>query len=226
MQVVFLALALLLQQACVKSQNRTDKSYMNKNQMNHSEIVQKIEEANRLLADKITKREASLEEREAPFLKNGTIYRVTEFNPTRPIIHYIAFVSNEKIIALEGDAQSFYSFVRESGLVLDKADEWIEYVKAYLEIVHAGSKRLQILNHVDEIKERPNLTEEERRIFAEVKEKYRSLVKPPSCALPNCTLFAIKGQSLVEFKLKISNNGQITVEEKILEKELLIPYTI
>ncbi|MCS6874273.1 MAG: hypothetical protein N2Z23_08245 [Pyrinomonadaceae bacterium] len=226
MQIAVLTLILLLQQVCAKSQNHTDNSNMERNQMNQNEIVERIKEADELLADKITRREATLEKRETPFLKNGTIYRIAEFNPTRPIIHHIVFFNDRKVVILEGDEQSFYSSVREAGLVLDKANERVEYVKAYLEIVYASGKRLQILNDIDEITERPNLTEEKRKIFAEVKEKYRSLVKPPSCSLTNCILFAVKGQSLVKFDLKISGDGEIKVEEEVLEKELLIPYTI
>lgn len=216
-----LVLALILLQTCVK--NEIQNKNTERKQMN-DEILEKIKRIDETLANKVQSRKARIEKIDTPFLNDGNIYQISEFTPTRPVVYYLG-LSKKQEAFLNQNAESFYSFVKDAGINIDKKELRIEYVKTYLRVVYVPNQRLQILENIDEVKERPNLPEEKRKAFAEFKEKYSSIVKRPECSLTNCILFAIKGQDLVRFDVKLDQE-KVEINEEVLEKQLLIPYAI
>lgn len=160
-----------------------------------------------------------------PTLPLGAVYRVSKFAPTRMIIHYVGVVSQGDAIVLTGDADAFARFASKSGVSLTRSEDKLEYGRAYLTIAN-GSKRLQILNSIDDIKPRPGLNEAQTAQFQQFVAKYSSRIEAPSCIGSSCNYYVIQGQDLVLASLTIDADGTVRPDGSILESNLLIPYAM
>jgi len=179
--------------------------------------------------------DASLLERETteldvldtPFLGKGKIYKITAFAPTRPIIIYVGIDGEENAYHLNGNADKFLEFVSKSSLRIDTRHFKVEYAKVYLRVVYSPVKRLVILETIEDLKERPSLSEKEKRKFTEFQRKFKEVIKAPECVDKKCLFFVVKGQELFELELLIHEDGKIqVVKETLLESDLLIPYAL
>lgn len=157
---------------------------------------------------------------------SGTIYKVSKFAPTRMIIQYIGMPSANEAIILTADRAAFQRFAEASRALLARSEDRVAYGKAFLQIAVAGSKRFILLDSVNEVKPRPNLNEEQTKAFGEFVNKYSSIIKPATCSGEQCKFYAIFGQDLVSFDLGIASNGKVTLEENVVERNLLIPYAM
>lgn len=157
---------------------------------------------------------------------NGSIYRISKFAPTRMLINYIGVVDGKEAIVLTGNADSFVRFAHEARAMLGRSEERIEYGRAYLLIAVAGSKRLQILDSINSVKPRPMLNEQQTETFRRFQEQYEGIVKPPSCAGDHCTFYVVSGQDLALVDLTISATGEVKMDKRVLEPDLLIPYAM
>ncbi len=174
---------------------------------------------------KIIRDPASKIEPFGPSLSLGAVYRVSKFAPTRMIVHYIGVVSQGDAIVLTGDAKKYAEFAERCGISVNRSEDKLEYGRAYLTI-SAGSKRLQILNSVEDIRPRPGLNESQNVQFQELVAKYSSKITAPSCNGTACFFYAISGQDLVLIQLSVESNGPIRPDISVFEADLLIPYAI
>ncbi|GIU82511.1 MAG: hypothetical protein D6687_12370 [Acidobacteria bacterium] len=174
----------------------------------------------------LQKGDVKLDSLNTPFLDKGKIYRITRFLPTRPLIIYVGVDGEENTYLLNADAEKFFEFVLKSGLRIDKKELKLEYAKVYLKVVYLPNGRLEIVENVQDLKPRPNLSEEKRREFDEFQERFKTVVKKPECQESRCVLFVVKGQDLVKMELEIAGDGKVNVKETVLEKDLLIPYAL
>lgn len=164
---------------------------------------------------------------DTPFLGEGKIYKITAFSPTRPIVLYVGIDREENAYRLNGDIDKFLGFVSRSSLRVDTSHLKVEYAKVYLRVIYSPAKRLVILEKVEDLKERPFLSEEGKRKFTEFQRRFREIIRAPECADKKCLFFVVRGQDLLELELLIQEDGKIqVVRETLLEKNLLIPYAL
>ena len=174
--------------------------------------------------------QAVIDQLSATFLRGGAIYRVEKFAPTRPIMLYIG-CSGEKdnCTVLNADEKAFYELAGRAGLLLDDRARQIAYAEAFLKIVFSPVDRLQILNSIKDLKERPNMEEADKKRYAEILKQYQKIVVAPSATggtASVCTFFAVKNQDLVRLDLTVMPDGKIKTKESVLESNLPIPYAL
>jgi hypothetical protein len=189
-------------------------------------LVEKLLKSGEESTAKLIEKDTKTELLDTSFLTDGKIYRVTKFHLTRPLILYIGVDSKETAYYLNGNKSKFLKFISKSNLKLNKKETIIEYVKLYLKIVISPNKRFEVLESINDLKQRPNLSEENKKKFADFQEKFRSLIKSAECQDKNCVLFAVKNQDLVKLELQIDDSGNVNIKETTLEKNLLIPYAL
>lgn len=193
--------------------------------MDKQQLAKRVEPIDSAVSAIILDEKSQLQQINAPFLKNGVIHKVSKFAPTRRIEIFIGTVEPD-FTSLIGDAKKYFEFIRKSGLI-DSSDELrVAYLVNFLEITNSG-KRLQILNSVDEIKQRPNLNDAQKNQFEEFRKKFSTIIAPPKRADDGSyAVFAIKGQDLVKFNLTIKEDKSVEKKETVLEANLLIPYSL
>lgn len=195
--------------------------------MDKETLAKRVEPVDADVSRMIIDQKSQIKTVDTPFLKEGNIYLVSKFVPTRRIEIYIGVVGADFTQLIGGDEEKFYKFIQKAGLVLTNSELRLEYILNYLEITKSGGKRFQIVESVDEIKERPNLTDEQKQKFAEFQNKYRSIIQPPKqSSMDAFRIFVIKDQDLVEYVITITEDNKIEKKETVLEKDLLIPYAL
>lgn len=189
-------------------------------------LAKRVEPIDPAVSQIISDKTSQIQQLSAPFLKNGVISKVSKFAPTRPIIVYIGTVEPDFTSIISSDPEKYFEFIRRAGLIESNNEARTAYLLNFLEVTNSG-KRLQILNSVDEIKQRPNLNDEQKAQFNEFHEKFRTIITAPKqSADGSYVVFAVKGQDLVQLNLTIKEDKSIERKDTVLEKNLLIPYSL
>lgn len=249
MKILFLGLVLLLMQndcrtAEIKTSENRDNTLISQNQSvikvsptqeekqvsdNREILAKRVEGVDAETAQSIRDPKTEITKISTPFFPGGRILRASSFAPTHPIISYIGIDDKNFTVILNANPEGFFELAEKADAALEKKDMRLAYCKVFLETVLAANKRLQILESVNDIEKRPNLSEEEEKQFEEFKTKYQKIITAPqmSDAVPSkAVFFVVKKQDLVRLDLTVSLNGKIDLQEKVLEKELLIPYSL
>ena len=170
---------------------------------------------------------SKIERVSTPFLKNGRIYKVSKFAPTRPVIIFLGVDDKELAVKLNANEAGYFELADKGGLNIANGDARIAYVLVFLETVIKKNGRLQVLDNIGQIKPRPNLDAEKQKEFAAFTAKFESIVKPPkSVEGGTVELYVVKDQDLVKMSATVSVGGKIDIKETVLEKDLLIPYAM
>ena len=194
--------------------------------MDKETLAKRVEPLDQTVSQIIRAENATIQEVAAPFLREGKIYKISKFAPTRPIIIFVGVVGDDSTYLI-GDAKKYFEFVKKSGIALNSDELRKDYLLNFLEVTEAENERLQILESVADIKPRPNLNDDQKRQFAEFQEKYKSIIQPLKQGEEKTyKMYAIKEQNLVQMDLTIKEDDTIEVRETVLESNLLIPYAI
>lgn len=162
-----------------------------------------------------------------PFLKNGRIYKVSRFAPTRPINIFVGVDDKDLAIKLNANEVGYFELADKAGLNISNGESRIAYVLVFLETVVKKNNRLEVIDSIGQVKERPNLDAEKQKEFQAFVKQFESIVKPPKSIESGIVeLYAVKGQDLVKMSASVSVGGKIDIKETILEKDLLIPYAM
>lgn len=171
--------------------------------------------------------ESTIERISTPFLKNGRIYKVSKFAPTRPINLFVGLDDKDFAVKLNANESGYFELADKAGLNMTNAENRIAYVLVFLKTVVKKNRRLEVLDSVSQIKERPNLDAEKQKEFQAFIMQFESVVKPPKSIDGGIVeLFAVKDQDLVKMSAAVSVGGKIEIKETVLEKDLLIPYAM
>ena len=192
-------------------------------------LARRVEKIDTNSASVIRSADSKIEQLSTPFFRVGKIYRVSKFLPTRPLVIFIGVDDKDFTVVLNANREGYFELAEKAGLLLERRDVRLDYIRTYLETVESKDKRLQILQSVSDIKERPNLDEAEQKEFAEFQAKYEKTIQPPQIneSIPyKAIFFVVKGQDLVRLDITLMPDGKITPEETVLEKNLLIPYAL
>lgn len=190
------------------------------------ELAKKVQPVDPNVSTIIRDEGSKIKTLETPFLQNGAVFLVEKFAPTRMIQIYIGVVG-ESAFLIGGNPEKYFEFAEKAKTNLDKSELKIAYLKNFLEVTQAGKGRFKVVESVDEIKERPNLTDKEKQKFAEFKNKFRGIIAPPKdTGNSKFILFAVKKQDLVKLEMSLMPEGKIQIKETVEEKDILIPYAI
>jgi hypothetical protein len=232
--LIYLSLAILFQPNCKKIELNSANlmtptptpKQEKKNVMEKEVLAKKIEAIDENTAKIVGDAQTKIREIPVSFLQNGEIFVAEKFAPSRLIQIYIG-KSDDSVFLIGGDAEKYYEFVEKAKLSLNNSETRIAYLKNFLQITEAGKGRFQIVESVDEIKIRPNLSDENKQKFAQFQEKFKSvIVAPKETSDFKYAVFAIIGQDLVKLNLTIKPDNKIERTDEILEKDLLIPYSL
>lgn len=194
--------------------------------MDKETLVKRVEPLDETASRIIGAESSQIQETDSSFLRDGKIYKVSKFAPTRRIIIYVGIIGTD-YTALIGDEKKYFEFAKKAKVVLANDELRKAYVLNFLEVTKSGGKRLQILESIGDIKARPNLTENQKQAFAEFEKKYESVIKPPKqSGEATYKVFAVYNQNLVQLELTVMPDGRIETKETILERNLPIPYAI
>jgi hypothetical protein len=194
--------------------------------MDKETLAKRVEPLDETVSQIIRAENATIQEVTTPFLRDGKIFKVSKFAPTRPIIIFIGIVGDD-FTYLIGDEKKYFEFVKKSGVTLNSDELRKDYLLNFLEVTKAETERFQILESVADIKPRPNLNDDQKRQFAEFQEKYKSIIQPLKQGEEKTyKIFAVKEQNLIQVDLTIKQDDTIEEHETVLESNLLIPYSI
>lgn len=189
-------------------------------------LAKRVESIDPAVSAIISDKVSQVQQIKTPFLKNGVIHKVSKFAPTRPIVIYVGTIEPDFTSIISAEPEKYFEFIRRSGLVDTSNELRISYLLNFLDVTNSG-KRLQVLNSVDDIKERPNLSDVQKTQFNEFREKFRPVIAAPKqSADGSYIVYAVKGQDLVQLNLTIKEDKSIERKETVLEKNLLIPYSL
>lgn len=191
-------------------------------------LAQLVEPLNKQFAEMIRSDQAKVEQIPTPFLQAGEIHRVTRLLPTRPIVFTVGHAGDFTVL-LAGNPDGYLQLARKAQLRLDTDANRLAYLITFLETTRSFAHRFQILRDASEIKARPGLSEEAAGSFARKMEGYRSAIRPPEITGNGpwkATVFAVRGQGLVQIDLTLSSDGGISTKETVLEENLPIPYAL
>lgn len=232
--LIYLSLAIIFQPSCNKVElNSTNlitpistPKQEKKNVMEKEVLAKNFEAIDENTAKIIRDTQTNIKEIPVSFLQNGEIIVAEKFAPSNLIQIYIG-KSDDDVFLIGGDAEKYYQFIEKAKLSLNNSENRIAYLKNFLQITEAGKGRFQILDSIDEIKMRPNLSDENKQKFAQFQEKFKSvIVAPKETSDFKYAIFAIIGQNLVKLNLSIKPDNKIERTDEILEKDLLIPYSL
>jgi hypothetical protein len=194
--------------------------------MDKETLAKRVEPLDQTVSQIIRAENTTIQEVTAPFLRDGKIYKISKFAPTRPIIIFVGVVGDDSTYLI-GDAKKYFAFVKKSGIALNSDELRKDYILNFLEVTEAENERLQIVDSVADIKPRPNLNDDQKRQFAEFQEKYKSIIQPLKQGEEKTyKIYAIKEQNLIQMDLTIKEDDTIEEHETVLEPNLLIPYAI
>ncbi len=202
----------------------------NKKVSDREKLAEKVEKTDEDTAQIIRDEDTEISLLDTPFLRNARIYRLKEILPTKPVMTYLGCI-NEKdfCVTLNANPKGFFELIEKAGVLLEKQDLRVKYAEVYLETVESKNKRFDILQSVKDIEPRPGLTDEEKQKFEQFQTKYAAVITAPQAtnSFPSTAVFfVVKEQNLVKIELVISPDGKIQMNEIVLEKDLLIPYSL
>ena len=119
--------------------------------------------------------------------------------------------------------EGFFALAQKGGLRLDTPSLRLNYVRIFLDTTRMTSERLEFLKSVDDIQLINMPTDEEKRRYQEIREKYRAVVQPPSITENSpwhAKLYAVKGQDLVVFNADLNEDGRVQAQVTKLESNL------
>lgn len=195
-------------------------------EMDNEKLADILEKTDQRSSQLVRESGSTVETLITPFLRSGAIYQISKFLPTRLRVMFVGCDSVDSCNVLTGNPKAYFEFVEKAGFVGADSDQRLAYAISFLSIAYSPNKRLQILQSVSDLTERPNLKEDDRHRFVEFREKFAPIVKPPGCSDNTCTIFVVKGQELVRLDLEIEYSGRISVKDEVLEKDILIPYAL
>ncbi len=191
------------------------------------ELAKRVSQLDEEVSKIIIEEDSEIQTVDTPFLKQGNIYKVVKFAPTHLIEIYIGVVGEDFTALIGDDEDKYFEFINKAETILQTDQIRISYLVSFLEVTKSQGERFQIINSVSDIKERPNLSEEQKQKFSEFQDKYKSVINLPKLVdFSNYKIFVIKGQNLAEYELTITENNLIKAKETILETDLLIPYAL
>lgn len=165
-----------------------------------------------------------------PFLQKGGIARVTNraTRVARPT--YVGFVEDVFAEFLPGRRESFARLVATAGVSIGTDALRVALVQTFLETTAKQPSRFFVLTSASQIKARPDLTTTEQVEFTDVIAKYGNVITRPSARAVDggwlCVVYALVDRDLVEFDVSLGPSGALDVKEKVLEKDLSIPYVM
>ncbi len=232
--LMYLSLAIFFQQNCTQVELKTTNQVKTtptprqekNNDMNKEVLAEKIESIDANTAAIIRDKQTKIEQILTPFMQNGEILVARKFAPSRLIEIFIG-KSGENAFLIGGDAARYFEFTEKTKLSINSTETRIAYLKNFLQITEAGNGRFQLLESIDEIKIRPNLSDEDKQKFAQFQTKFKHIIVPvKEIADFKYIAFAIKNQDLVKLSLVVKPDNKIDRKDEIIEKDLLIPYAM
>lgn len=195
--------------------------------MDKEKLAQKVETINKELAAIIRAERTNIEAFETPFFRQGSIYKVVHLGEIRPMAFTIGVAESNFVVLLPLNSKGFEELKEKSDFLFPELiKDQIQYVLTFLETTRSFSDNFHILQEFEEIELIPKPTDKEKSSYTILKEKYKSLIKPPSFINDSqFIVFAIKKRDLVKITAKLSVNGKIECVETILEKDIPIAYT-
>jgi hypothetical protein len=192
--------------------------------MDKETLAARVEKAIPDVAEKIRAERTTIDRIETPFFADGGIYRVMYPSKYRPITFVFGVARKDYAVPLAKNPKGFAELAQTAGLDLSTDSLRLSYVEAFLESTRDFQSRFQILRSFDDIELINKASEEEKRRYEDLKNKYRSTIKPPEVSGKEINLFVLKRQDLLRLVATVSDDGKIDIKEEILEKDLPIAY--
>jgi hypothetical protein len=164
----------------------------------------------------------------APFLTQYQIYRVEHLNPNKPIVFYVGYAPGEKAYVLTGSPPDMIDLAKADGVVIDSPETAEGYAAAFLEVTRSMAELFYVVESVEDIQFRPNLTPEEERVKAAFAEEYRTIIEPATATPAEggylVTVYAVREQTLERHEVGVSTDGAVTEQITVLERDLPLVY--
>jgi len=192
------------------------------------QLSQALTNVNEHYANLVINPMTELEVYPTPFLQEYQIYRVEYFNPHKPVLFYVGFVPGKPAYLLTSNPKNYVSLAQADDVVINSPQVAVNYVTAYLEVTRSMSELFYLVSSVNDIKFRPNLTDEQAEFREAIVTKYSSVITAPTAKSINngylVTAYAVRGQVLEQYSITVSREGDIGSDVTTLEKSLPLLY--
>jgi hypothetical protein len=169
-----------------------------------------------------------IEQIDTPFFEKGAIYRVVHIGPHHPLVFTVGCAERDFTVLLPANPEAFAQLAAKSALQLDSDKSRVSYAIVFLESTRNFDRRFQILRRFDDIELIAKASEQEKQRYEQLRSSYGSVIRPPTIASQDgkwtIAVIALKGQDLVRMEVKLDANGNVTLAESTLEKNLPISY--
>jgi hypothetical protein len=179
-------------------------------------------------AERVANAASDVEPYPASFLKHHRIYRIEYHGAFKPDVFYVGFAPGKRAYLLTPYPENYVALARADGVVIDSPETAAAYATVYVEVTRSMSSLTYLVNSVDEMKFRPNLTAEQEEIKRVFIEKQRSVITSPTATRTASgyavTAYVVHEQALQQHRFNVSSDGDIQGEVRVVEEGLPLVY--
>jgi hypothetical protein len=191
-------------------------------------LAERVEPLSKDLAWLIRDRNSEVQALSTPFFRQGRIWRVLHRGEHHPLVFTVGCAGADLTVLLARQPEAFQQLVAKAGLDLSTADKRLQYVITFLETTRDFGRRFQILRAARDIELIPRATPPEKDRHQQLLAKYGPVITGPVLGGEGpwtATVFALRGQDLVQLSAKLSADGTLAVAESVLEKDVPVART-
>ncbi|WP_433327538.1 hypothetical protein [Spirillospora sp. CA-294931] len=165
----------------------------------------------------------------APFLKSWRVYQVDYRQSSRPVMFHVALGGSQAYL-LTGDPAAFGKMTKADGSSVGEATTAAAVATLYVQTTRPSGKLSYVVNGVDQIKFRPNISGSAAARRDQIVSEYRPVIKPPA-AVPKgrdfaVTVHVVRDRELIRRDLTISPRGDVEDKPKTVVSDLPVPYVL
>jgi hypothetical protein len=180
-------------------------------------------------ADIVTRGGARLTTLQTPFLGSWRIVQVDYRQGAHPVMFHVA-VGDGRAHLLTGTPEAFGTVTTAAGTRVTDAASAVQLGRTYLETTRPPGKLTYVLDSVDEIKFRPNITGSAAQKRDQILAKYRPVIAAPDVTAEGAgftvVAYVVQDRALQSRELTITEQGAVEDETTTLVPDLPVPYTL
>ena len=165
---------------------------------------------------------------DTPFFPHASVFRVEHWlRPTRTLVLTLGSLQDGTTLLLPTNPEAWMRLAA-SGVDLGTESLRLAYAISFLETTRSFAERFQVLHEVDQLEPRPGMSDEDGAVFEDIRQRFASSVPPTITATApwKASIFAVKGQDLVRYLVRIAPTGQIEATPSVVERELPIVWAL
>jgi hypothetical protein len=165
----------------------------------------------------------------ADWLQGWQILDVLNETPPHPRRFYVALSTDGRTQVLTGKPAAFSTVLHDAGVQVDSAEVAAGVGSVFLDTTRDFKAYAYRIDSVADIEWLPKLTATEEAVRDQLKETYRSKIKPAQAAESGdgwqVTVWMVQDRDLVRHELSIASGTAVSDKATTAEKDIPVPYS-